>query len=92
MNSWVWPRIMMEAQTHGYLLRFGPGGGTPVAPPLVHQLRPSASQPTRNSSAVRSVRLAVQRHINGIEGLWSDAKEHFRKYHGVSRQYFPLYL
>ena len=32
------------------------------------------------------------RHINGIEGFWSYAKERFRKYHGVSRQYFPLYL
>ena len=33
-----------------------------------------------------------QRHINGIEGFWSYAKERFRKYHGVTRQYFPLYL
>lgn len=33
-----------------------------------------------------------QRHINGIEGFWSYAKERFRKYHGVTRRYFPLYL
>ena len=32
------------------------------------------------------------RHINGIEGFWSYAKERFQKYHGVSRQHFPLYL
>lgn len=33
-----------------------------------------------------------QRHINGIEGFWSYAKERLRKYHGVSRRHFPLYL
>lgn len=32
------------------------------------------------------------RHINGIEGFWSYAKERFQKYHGVSRRHFPLYL
>jgi transposase len=32
------------------------------------------------------------RHINGIEGFWSYAKERFLKYHGVSRTHFPLYL
>ena len=32
------------------------------------------------------------RHINGIEGFWSYAKERFQKYHGVSRTHFPLYL
>lgn len=32
------------------------------------------------------------RHINGMEGFWSDAKERLRKYHGVSRRHFPLYL
>ncbi|WP_447976980.1 IS1595 family transposase [Candidatus Nitrospira bockiana] len=32
------------------------------------------------------------RHINGIEGFWSYAKERLRKYHGVSRLHFPLYL
>jgi len=31
-------------------------------------------------------------HINGMEGFWSYAKERFRKYHGVSPAYFPLYL
>jgi transposase len=33
-----------------------------------------------------------QRHINGIEGFWSYAKERLQKYHGVSRRHFPLYL
>jgi len=32
------------------------------------------------------------RHINGIEGFWSYAKERLLKYHGVSRTHFPLYL
>lgn len=32
------------------------------------------------------------RHINGIEGFWSYAKERLAKYHGVSRMHFPLYL
>lgn len=32
------------------------------------------------------------RHINGIEGFWSYAKERFAKHHGVSRIHFPLYL
>lgn len=32
------------------------------------------------------------RHINGIEGFWSYAKERLRKYHGVSRRHFPLSL
>jgi Transposase and inactivated derivatives len=32
------------------------------------------------------------RHINGIEGFWSYAKERLAKYHGVSRAHFPLYL
>ena len=63
---------------------------------LRHRLCISCGHPHRSQSGIR-VRCAAcgwryQRHINGIEGLWSDAKEHFRKYHGVSRQYFPLYL
>lgn len=31
-------------------------------------------------------------YINGMEGFWSWAKERFIKHHGVSREYFPLYL
>jgi len=31
-------------------------------------------------------------YINGMEGFWSWAKEHFIKHHGVSKEYFPLYL
>lgn len=30
------------------------------------------------------------RHITGIEGFWSYAKERLRKYHGGSRRHFPL--
>jgi transposase len=31
-------------------------------------------------------------YINGLEGFWSWAKERFIKHHGVSKNYFPLYL
>lgn len=31
-------------------------------------------------------------HINGIEGFWSYAKERFRKYHGIRKDNYPLYL
>ena len=33
-----------------------------------------------------------RRHINGLEGFWSFAKEPLLKYHGVSKSYFHLYL
>ncbi len=33
-----------------------------------------------------------RRHINGLEGFWSFAKERLLKYHGVSKNNFPLYL
>lgn len=31
-------------------------------------------------------------HINGIEGFWSFAKERFHKYHGISKNNYPLYI
>jgi len=31
-------------------------------------------------------------YINGIERFWSFAKERLLKYHGVSKEKFPLYL
>ena len=31
-------------------------------------------------------------YINGLEGFWSWAKERLIKHHGVSKNYFPLYL
>ncbi len=33
-----------------------------------------------------------RRHINGLEGFWSFAKERLLKYHGVSKNHFLLYL
>lgn len=33
-----------------------------------------------------------RRHINGLEGFWSFAKERLLKYHGVSHKNFLLYL
>ena len=31
-------------------------------------------------------------HINGIENFWSQAKRHLRRYNGVPRQHFHLFL
>jgi transposase len=31
-------------------------------------------------------------HINGIENFWSQAKRHLRRYNGIPKQYFHLYL
>ena len=31
-------------------------------------------------------------YINGLEGFWSYAKQRLIKFHGVSKQKFPLYL
>jgi transposase len=33
-----------------------------------------------------------QNHINGIENFWSQAKRWLRKYNGVSKESFPLFL
>jgi transposase len=30
--------------------------------------------------------------VNGLEGFWAYAKERLIKFHGVSKEYFPLYL
>lgn len=31
-------------------------------------------------------------HINGIENFWNQAKRHLRRYNGIPRQNFPLFL
>lgn len=31
-------------------------------------------------------------HINGIENFWNQAKRHLRRYNGIPKQHFPLYL
>ena len=31
-------------------------------------------------------------HINGIENFWSQAKRHMRKFNGVPKEHFPLFL
>ena len=33
-----------------------------------------------------------QNHINGIENFWNQAKRHLRKFNGVPKMHFPLYL
>ena len=40
-----------------------------------------------------SKRFAVgKRHINGIENFWNQAKRHMRKFNGISKEHFPLFL
>ena len=34
----------------------------------------------------------VGRHINGIENFWSQAKRHLRRYNGIPRHHFHLFL
>jgi transposase len=31
-------------------------------------------------------------HINGIENFWNQAKRHMRKYNGITKQNFELFL
>jgi transposase len=31
-------------------------------------------------------------HINGIENFWNQAKRHLRKYNGIPKESFPLFL
>jgi transposase len=31
-------------------------------------------------------------HINGIENFWNQAKRHLRKYNGITKEHFPLFL
>jgi len=31
-------------------------------------------------------------HINGIENFWNRAKRHLRRYNGIPRQHFNLFL
>jgi transposase len=31
-------------------------------------------------------------HINGIENFWNQAKRHLRKYNGIPKHHFPLFL
>lgn len=31
-------------------------------------------------------------HINGIENFWNQAKRHMRKFNGIPRKHFPLFL
>jgi transposase len=33
-----------------------------------------------------------QNHINGIENFWNQAKRHMRKFNGVPKEHFPLFL
>ena len=34
----------------------------------------------------------AKNHINGIENFWNQAKRHLRKFNGIPKAHFPLYL
>lgn len=34
----------------------------------------------------------TKNHINGIENFWNQAKRHLRKFNGVPKAHFPLFL
>ncbi len=36
--------------------------------------------------------VADGKHINGIENFWNQAKRHLRRYNGIPRSHFPLFL
>jgi transposase len=62
----------------------------------------SDSLPSYNALAVAGLRhLRInhaklfadgKNHINGIENFWNQAKRHLRKFNGVPKKYFPLFL
>jgi len=35
---------------------------------------------------------AERNHINGIESFWNQAKRHLRRFNGIPKQSFPLFL
>ena len=62
----------------------------------------SDSLPSYNALAVAGFRhlrinhsklfTAGKNHINGIENFWNQAKRHLRKFNGVPKKHFPLFL
>ena len=34
----------------------------------------------------------MKNHINGIENFWNQVKRHMRKFNGVPKEYFGLFL
>jgi transposase len=62
----------------------------------------SDSLPSYNALAVAGFRhlrinhsklfAAGKNHINGIENFWNQAKRHLRKFNGVPKKHFPLFL
>ncbi|EDU61089.1 hypothetical protein PROSTU_01070 [Providencia stuartii ATCC 25827] len=39
-----------------------------------------------------STKKTGQNHINGIENFWNQAKRHMRKFNGIPKAHFELYL
>ena len=44
------------------------------------------------SIIVRASSRPPANHINGIENFWNQAKRHLRKYNGIPRHHFHLFL
>ena len=66
--------------------------------PISTILAPTSGSVTRFKASLTFLTISsdILRHsalyINGIEGFWSFAKERLIRYHGISRERFPLYI
>jgi len=90
-----------RGKVHAVLLRAGePGATAPTRPP---RLRLEAIVATRAPQTRRVLHAADLRHfrlgsdasrspIDSVENFWSQAKRHLRKYNGMSRENFSLFL
>jgi hypothetical protein len=60
--------------------------------------RATSRQPQRASAAAapqakcHSKRFSKQEPINGIENVWNQAKRHLRRFNGIPKQHFHLFL
>ena len=53
----------------------------------------STSPDSGTSGSTHSEPIADRaKHINGIENFWNQAKRHLRRYNGIPRQHFHLFL
>ncbi|MBH2056523.1 transposase [Neisseria meningitidis] len=59
---------------------------------LIYQNSPHLEMFDGKVEADESYFAERQNHINGIENFWSQAKRHLRKFNGIPKAHFELYL
>ncbi len=59
---------------------------------LVYQNSPHLEMFDGEVEADESYFAERQNHINGIENFWNQAKRHLRKFNGIPKAHFELYL